>query len=125
VYKFLENLNWSMHLQKDKPVIICDCPLSKNSLSARCKFSTASKGTLVASSHGAILVVVVSLDEEEPRAPVTSNLNLVAVEAKALKTTFCQLSWSEAPNLLRRGWLWSVQRLKVLVVLAGKVPKLH
>jgi hypothetical protein len=57
------------------------------------------------------LVVVVSLDEEEPRAPVTPNINLVTVEAKALTTTFCQLSWSEAPNLPQRSWLWSVQRL--------------
>lgn len=35
-----------------------------------------------ATSCGATLVVVVSLDEEVPCAPVTTNINLVAVEAK-------------------------------------------
>jgi hypothetical protein len=30
------------------------------------------------------LVIVISLDEEEPRAMVTPNINLVEVEAKAL-----------------------------------------
>jgi hypothetical protein len=70
------------------------------------------------------LVVVVSLDEEEPRAPVTPNINLVAVEAKALTTTFCQPNWSEALNAAGLALECSAAE-QVLVVLAGKVPKLH
>jgi hypothetical protein len=51
------------------------------------------------------LVIVVSLDKEESRASVTLNINLVAIEAKALVTMFYQLNGSEALNLPGRGWL--------------------
>ena len=44
-------------------------------------FSASLRG---ATSCGATLVVVVSLDEEVLPAPVTANINLVAVEAKSL-----------------------------------------
>ena len=54
----------------------------KNSLSASYRLSI----------YGASLVVVISLDEE-PRAPLTPNINLVAVEAKALTMMFCQFCW--------------------------------